>query len=196
MTQQPTTPAGPAEPTTADAAPEAVAAQATSSADAAVAPEDLEALREQLGRVPRGVVEIAARCVCGRPTVVRTAPRLPDGSPFPTSYYLTHPAAVKGCSTLEAEHLMEQYNAELAADPELAAAYARAHEDYLARRAELGTVEEIEGVSAGGMPTRVKCLHALLGHALAAGPGTNPVGDRTLAVLKERGLWDSERCSC
>lgn len=196
MTQQATTPAGPAEPTTADAAPEAVAAQATSSADAAVAPEDLEALRDQLGRVPRGVVEIAARCVCGRPTVVRTAPRLPDGSPFPTSYYLTHPAAVKGCSTLEAEHLMEQYNAELAEDPELAAAYARAHEDYLARRAELGTVEEIEGVSAGGMPTRVKCLHALLGHALAAGPGTNPVGDRTLAVLKERGLWDSERCSC
>ena len=196
MTQQPTTPPGPAEPTTADAAPEAGAAQATSSADAAVAPEDLEALREQLGRVPRGVVEIAARCVCGRPTVVRTAPRLPDGSPFPTSYYLTHPAAVKGCSTLEAEHLMEQYNADLAEDPELAAAYARAHEDYLARRAELGTVEEIEGVSAGGMPTRVKCLHALLGHALAAGPGTNPLGDRTLAVLKERGLWDSERCSC
>ncbi|AMD88390.1 septum formation initiator family protein [Actinomyces radicidentis] len=171
-------------------------AQATSPADAAVAPEDLEALREQLGRVPRGVVAIAARCVCGRPTVVRTAPRLPDGSPFPTSYYLTHPAAVKGCSTLEAEHLMEQYNAELAEDPELTAAYARAHEDYLARRAELGAVEEIEGVSAGGMPTRVKCLHALLGHALAAGPGTNPIGDRTLAVLKERGLWDSERCSC
>ena len=196
MTQQPTTPAGPAEPTTADAAPEAGAAQATSPADAAVAPEDLEALREQLGRVPRGVVAIAARCVCGRPTVVRTAPRLPDGSPFPTSYYLTHPAAVKGCSTLEAEHLMEQYNADLAEDPELAAAYARAHEDYLARRAELGTVEEIEGVSAGGMPTRVKCLHALLGHALAAGPGANPLGDRTLAVLKERGLWDSERCSC
>ena len=171
-------------------------AQATSPADAAVAPEDLGALREQLGRVPRGVVAIAARCVCGRPTVVRTAPRLPDGSPFPTSYYLTHPAAVKGCSTLEAEHLMEQYNAELAEDPELTAAYARAHEDYLARRAELGAVEEIEGVSAGGMPTRVKCLHALLGHALAAGPGTNPIGDRTLAVLKERGLWDSERCSC
>lgn len=196
MTQQATT-----RPDERGAGPDGVAAgavpaQATSSADAAVAPEDLDALREQLGRVPRGVVSIAARCVCGRPTVVRTAPRLPDGSPFPTSYYLTHPAAVKGCSTLEAEHLMEEYNAELAEDPELAAAYARAHEDYLARRAELGTVEEIEGVSAGGMPTRVKCLHALLGHALAAGPGTNPIGDRTLAVLKERGLWDSERCSC
>ena len=161
-----------------------------------VSATDLDALAEQLGRVPRGVVAIAARCVCGRPTVVRTAPRLDDGTPFPTSYYLTHPAAVKGCSTLEAEHLMETFNAELADDAELAAAYAAAHDDYLARRAELGQVPEIEGVSAGGMPTRVKCLHALLGHTLAAGVGVNPIGDRTLAALRERELWDPERCSC
>ena len=161
-----------------------------------VTPADLEALADQLGRVPRGVVAIAARCVCGRPTVVRTAPRLDDGTPFPTSYYLTHPAAVKGCSTLEAEHLMETFNAALADDAELAAAYAAAHDDYLARRAELGQVPEIEGVSAGGMPTRVKCLHALLGHSLAAGAGVNPIGDRTLEALRERGLWDPERCSC
>ena len=161
-----------------------------------VTPADLEALADQLGRVPRGVVAIAARCVCGRPTVVRTAPRLDDGTPFPTSYYLTHPAAVKGCSTLEAEHLMETFNAALADDAELAAAYAAAHDDYLARRAELGQVPEIEGVSAGGMPTRVKCLHALLGHTLAAGAGVNPIGDRTLEALRERGLWDPERCSC
>ena len=157
---------------------------------------DLTALSEQLGRVPRGVVAIAARCVCGRPTVVRTAPRLPDGSPFPTSYYLTHPAAVKGCSTLEAEHLMEELNTLLAEDPQIADAYAAAHEDYLARRAELGTPEEIDGVSAGGMPTRVKCLHALVGHSLAVGAGINPIGDRTLDVLRERGLWDPARCSC
>ncbi len=157
---------------------------------------DLTALSEQLGRVPRGVVAIAARCVCGRPTVVRTAPRLPDGSPFPTSYYLTHPAAVKGCSTLEAEHLMEELNTLLAEDPQIADAYAAAHEDYLARRAELGTPEEIDGVSAGGMPTRVKCLHALVGHSLAVGVGINPIGDRTLEVLRERGLWDPTRCSC
>ena len=113
--------------------PETQAKESVSSAD-------LEALADQLGRVPRGVVAIAARCVCGRPTVVRTAPRLDDGTPFPTSYYLTHPAAVKGCSTLEAEHLMETFNADLAADADLAAAYAAAHADYLARRAELGQV--------------------------------------------------------
>ena len=162
----------------------------------AVAPQDLEALHEQLGRIPRGVVAIAARCRCGRPTVVRTAPRLPDGSPFPTTYYLSHPAAVKGCSTLEAEHLMDEFNARLGREPELAAAHAAAHADYLARRAELGRPHEIEGVSAGGMPSRVKCLHALLGHALAVGPGINPIGDLTLEALRERGLWDAGRCSC
>lgn len=162
----------------------------------AVTASDLDILRVQLGRAPRGVVGIASRCVCGRPVVVRTAPRLPDGSPFPTTYYLTHPAAVRGCSTLEAEHLMEDLNARLAADEALAAAYAAAHEDYLARRAELGRPEEIDGVSAGGMPTRVKCLHALVGHSLAAGRGINPIGDLAVAVLVERGLWDPAQCSC
>ena len=162
----------------------------------AVTASDLDVLRVQLGRAPRGVVGIASRCVCGRPVVVRTAPRLPDGSPFPTTYYLTHPAAVRGCSTLEAEHLMEDLNARLAADEALAAAYAAAHEDYLARRAELGRPEEIDGVSAGGMPTRVKCLHALVGHSLAVGRGINPVGDLAIAALIERGLWDPAQCSC
>ncbi|WP_103063385.1 DUF501 domain-containing protein [Actinomyces qiguomingii] len=157
---------------------------------------DLETLRAQLGRAPRGVVDVAARCVCGRPTVVRTAPRLPDGSPFPTLFYLSHPAAVRGCSTLEAEHLMEDFNRRLAQDSELAAAYAAAHADYLDRRAELGSPEEIAGVSAGGMPARVKCLHALLAHTLAVGRGVNPIGDLTLEVLRERELWDPARCSC
>ena len=169
---------------------------APDQAPESVTSADLEVLADQLGRVPRGVVAVAARCLCGRPTVVRTAPRLDDGTPFPTSYYLTHPAAVKGCSTLEAEHLMETFNADLAADEELAAAYAAAHADYLARRAELGQVPEIGGVSAGGMPTRVKCLHALLGHSLAVGPGVNPVGDLTLAVLAARGLWEATCCYC
>lgn len=158
--------------------------------------EDLEVLREQLGRVPRGVIGIAARCVCGRPTVVMTAPRLEDGSPFPTTFYLTCPPIVKACSTLEAEHVMEEYNALLAEDEGVRAQYAQAHHDYIARRDLLGEVEEIAGVSAGGMPERVKCLHALVGHALAAGPGVNPIADRALDVMEERGMWSRARCSC
>ena len=147
---------------------------------------DLAALEEQLGRVPRGVVDIAARYHDGSPTVVRTAPRLDDGTPFPTTFYLTHPKLTKLVSTLESEHVMADLNERLEEDEEFRAAYQRAHEDYLVRRAELGEVEEIAGVTAGGMPTRVKCLHALLGHTLAVGRGVNPVGDLVLDMLAER----------
>lgn len=155
---------------------------------------DLEVLREQLGREPRGVVDVAARCACGRPTVVRTAPRLEDGTPFPTTFYLTCPPAVAAVSGLEARGVMREMTERLGTDPDLAAAYRHAHEDYLARRAELGEVAEIAGVSAGGMPTRVKCLHVLVGHALAAGPGVNPLGDEALALVRD--VWRPDRCTC
>ena len=163
--------------------------------------EDLQVLEEQLGRVPRGVVGIAARCVCGKPTVVATAPRLEDGTPFPTTFYLTSPGAVRACSTLEATKVMEDFNPRLTDDEDLRDAYQRAHEAYIASREQLGKqleleVPEIHGVSAGGMPTRVKCLHAVVGHALAAGEGVNPIGDLALEMMRERGLWDRQSCTC
>ncbi|ROR72232.1 DUF501 domain-containing protein [Bogoriella caseilytica] len=162
--------------------------------DSPVSERDRDVLREQLGRVPRGLVAVAARDADGAPLVVRTAPRLDDGTPFPTSYYLTHPVLVKAVSTLEATKVMEGMNARLAEDAELAERYAAAHQDYLRRRAELAStmgldVPEIESVSAGGMPSRVKCLHALLGHTLAVGEGLNPFGDETLQLLREAGSW-------
>lgn len=157
-----------------------------------VSDADLAVVREQLGRTPRGVVGIAARCVCGNPTVVATSPRLDDGSPFPTFYYLTHPGATAAMSTLEAEHVMRDLSDTLAADEDMQEAYLAAHAAYLRDRAQFGEPEEIAGISAGGMPTRVKCLHALAGHALAAGPGVNPIGDLALA----RSTWSPERCEC
>lgn len=146
---------------------------------------DLDAVAAQLGRTPRGVVAVAHRCPCGNPDVVRTAPRLPDGTPFPTTYYLTCPRAAGAVSTCESEGLMRDMTDRLGSDAELVAAYRRAHEAYLAERAELGEVPEIEGISAGGMPDRVKCLHVLAAHALAAGPGVNPLGDEVLERLPE-----------
>ena len=151
----------------------------------AMSPQDEQVITEQLGRMPRGVVGVAWRCPCGKPGVVATEPRLPDGTPFPTTYYLTCPRASSGCSTLEASGLMTEMTDRLGYDPELAAAYRRAHEAYLADRGLLGHVQEIDGISAGGMPTRVKCLHVLVAHALAAGPGVNPLGDEALAALGE-----------
>jgi hypothetical protein len=148
-------------------------------------PADVAAVTAQLGREPRGVAGVAWRCPCGTPGVVATNPRLPDGTPFPTTYYLTCPRATSACSTLEAQGLMAEMTAQLAADPELAATYAEAHDAYLRDRAALGSVPEIEGISAGGMPNRVKCLHVLAAHALAAGPGVNPLGDEVVARLGE-----------
>ena len=159
---------------------------------APVSDADLAVLREQLGRPARGVIGIAARCVCGNPTVAATAPRLPDGTPFPTFYYLTHPAATAAMSALEATQVMNEYNELLAGDEDVAAQYRAAHEQYLADRESVAVVEEIAGISAGGMPSRVKCLHALAAHALAAGPGVNPIGDLALA----RGGWSPAVCEC
>ena len=153
---------------------------------------DLRAVAAQLGRVPRAMRAIAHRCPCGLPAVVETSPRLADGTPFPTLYYLTCPRASSAVGRLEAAGLMREMADRLSLDPELAARYRAAHDAYLARRAELGDVPEIDGISAGGMPTRVKCLHALLAHALAAGPGVNPLGDEARAAIGE--WWVAGPC--
>ena len=145
---------------------------------------DLAVVEAQLGRPPRGTRYVAHRCPCGRPDVVESVPRLPAGTPFPTVYYLTCPRAVAACSRLESAGVMGEMAERLATDPDLAARYRAAHEDYLARRDAIERVPEIEGVSAGGMPGRVKCLHVHLAHALGAGPGVNPLGDEVLRLVE------------
>ncbi|MGL5823899.1 MAG: DUF501 domain-containing protein [Nocardioides sp.] len=155
-------------------------------------PADKAAIEAQLGRSPRGIHAVGHRCPCGRPDVVTTAPRLPDGTPFPTTFYLTCPRAGSLVGTLEGSGLMREMENRLAADPELAARYRVAHDRYLAARAELGAVAEIDGISAGGMPDRVKCLHVLAAQALAQGPGVNPLGDEVLQLLGD--WWTAGPC--
>lgn len=145
----------------------------------------------QLGREVRGVVEIAHRCKCGNPDVVKTMPRLENGTPFPTTYYVTCPRLTSRIGTLEADGVMRELEEKLLADPQLQNKYQLAHESYLQDRNELGEVAEIAGISAGGMPNRVKCLHVLIGHSLAKGPGINPIGDLALAMLPE---WGNQTC--
>ena len=155
-------------------------------------PGDLDAIEHQLGRMPRGVRAVAHRCTCGLPDVVTTEPRLDDGTPFPTTYYVTCPRLSGALGTLEGSGMMREMSERLASDAALADSYRAAHEAYLADRAELGEVAEIAGVSAGGMPARVKCLHVLAGHSLAAGPGVNPLGDETVAALEP--WWTNGSC--
>ena len=147
---------------------------------------DFDVVAVQLGRRPRAARAVAHRCPCGNPDVVETNPRLDDGTPFPTTYYLSCPQATAACSRLESAGVMRDMQQRLATDQQLANAYHRAHDDYLRRRAAIEHVPEIDGVSAGGMPDRVKCLHVHLAHALAAGPGVNPFGDEVRAAV---GPW-------
>ncbi|MFD4456849.1 DUF501 domain-containing protein [Nocardia sp. NPDC058480] len=148
--------------------------------------QDLEIIAKQLGREPRGVLAVAYRTPDGLPAVVKTAPRLPDGTPFPTLYYLTDPRLTAEASRQESAGVMREMTERLATDPELAAAYRRAHESYLAERNEIESLGT--DFTGGGMPDRVKCLHVLIAHSLAKGPGLNPFGDEAVALAAAAGF--------
>lgn len=146
-------------------------------------PRDRRAVALQLSREPRAIRSVAHRCGCGLPDVVETNPRLDDGTPFPTLYYLTCPRAASLIGTLESSGLMREMTERLEHDPDLKAAYEAAAADYVARR---DAHDVLTGVPAqGGMPVRVKCLHVLVAHSLAVGEGTNPFGDEALALLED-----------
>ena len=158
---------------------------------------DEAAIAAQLGREPRAIHDIGHRCPCGNPDVVTTEPRLPNGTPFPTTFYLTCPRAASRIGTLEGSGLMKEMQDRLSEDTGLAEAYRAAHDRYLAARDEIGRetgheVPEIDGISAGGMPDRVKCLHVLAGQSLAMGRGVNPLGDEVLDALGD--WWASGPC--
>jgi hypothetical protein len=151
---------------------------------------DAAVVARQLGRPPRGVMAVAHRCPCGLPDVVQTAPRLPDGTPFPTLYYLTCPRAAAAVSRLEAAGVMRAMTERLRTDSELRDSYRSAHQDYVDRRAAAGQAAGLEplpatAASAGGMPDRVKCLHALVAHELAV-PGSNRLGRE---AIEAAGPW-------
>jgi len=153
-------------------------------------PDDAEVVGAQLGRPPRSLRAVAHRCPCGLPDVVETAPRLDDGTPFPTLYYLTCPRAVAAVSRLESGGVMKEMERALVSESAVRQAYRAAHSDYLTRRDQAAHAAGLEPLpagtqSAGGMPDRVKCLHALVAHELAV-PGVNPLGGQAAAAA---GPW-------
>jgi uncharacterized protein len=158
---------------------------------------DLAAVTAQLGRVPRAARAVAHRCPCGLPDVIETAPRLADDTPFPTLFYLTCVRACAAVSRLEASGVMREMTASLGSDPALRAAYLAAHRDYAGRRAKAAAAAGVrplppDAATAGGMPERVKCLHALVAHELAA-PGVNPFGRQAMAAMGQ--WWTAGPCA-
>ena len=85
--------------------------------------DDVAVVAAQLGRRPRDVHAVAHRCPCGNPDVIETEPRLGDGSPFPTLFYVTCPRLARAISGLEATGLMRDMTDRLADDAALASGY-------------------------------------------------------------------------
>lgn len=145
-----------------------------------VSSEDMAIMTDQLGRRPRGALEVAYRTPDGQPAVVTTAPRLDDGTPFPTLYYLTDPRLTAEASRLEVAGVMKWMTERLKTDEALATDYRAAHEHYLNVR---NSIEDLgTSFSGGGMPDRVKCLHVLMAYALAEGPDRVRLGTEAVAV--------------
>ncbi len=167
---------------------DAVKRDPSASYDAAGAAEPADdatiaILSEQLGRPARGRPAVVHRCDHGLPTVARVDPRLEDGTPFPTTFWLACPLLRSAVGRLEADHQMVGLNEQLAADETMQADYTATAERYVAFRDALGAPDEpLAGApTAGGMPRRVKCLHVHLAHHLAT--GDNVVGEYVADAL-------------
>ncbi|RIK09557.1 MAG: DUF501 domain-containing protein [Acidobacteria bacterium] len=155
----------------------------------AVDPQDSRVVSAQIGRPVRGESTVMSRCDLGLPVVVKVAPLLDDGTPFPTLYWLTCPLASKRVARIESAGGVATYAERADSDPDFAGDLKTAHIEYEAERAELlgmpeaselGESEELaRPVPTGGIagvmkPGSVKCLHAHLAHTL--GGGKNPIG--------------------
>lgn len=132
---------------------------------------------------------MARRCHLGIPMVIENHPRLADGAPFPTLYWLTCPILVKQVSRLESGGYMARLNERLAGDEPLRERFAAAIARLTARRDEHDVIEDA-GSPPGGGPERVKCLHSHVATELAQ-PG-HPIGALALA---ETG-WPDCRVPC
>jgi uncharacterized protein len=140
-------------------------------------PDDRTVIETQLGRPLRAESDVVARCHLGLPVVVRVPPRLDDGTPFPTLYWLTCPLAITRIGRLEGAGGVKRMEAKAEADPGFGDELAAAHDAYAAERDS--HLDESPGPApsggVGGSAEGVKCLHAHYAHAAAGRP--NPVGE-------------------
>ncbi|MFA5843958.1 MAG: DUF501 domain-containing protein [Coriobacteriia bacterium] len=139
----------------------------------------------QLGRRPRGSWRVASRCPHGNPSVIATAPRLKEGEPFPTTFWLTCPDMVAAVGALESAGGVAEWASRLAHDPSLARRALEADEEYRRIRDAEGGVPGPKDVGTAGQrdPLRTKCLHAHVAAALAG--ISDPVGEAVLSGLAD-----------
>ena len=127
-----------------------------------IEPRDLERLELQLGRAPYPPLRIVCRCSAGWPVVVEQPPVTPDGTPFPTAFWLCCPGLVRAVSTLEAAGGVRVLEERIATDPLLAAGFDQAMARHRALRPDAGL-----GIGGVRADRRVKCLHAHVAFGIA-----------------------------
>ena len=113
--------------------------------------DDRQIVAAQIERTPRSVVEVVARCGLGLPTVTKVPPHLDDGTPFPTTYWLTCPLAGRRIGRLEADGGVKKADARIAADPDLAAQYRTAMRRYETERTQLIAADAPPHHPSGGV---------------------------------------------
>ncbi len=147
--------------------------------------DDRGVVAAQIERTPRSVVDVVARCPLGLPTVTKVPPHLDDGTPFPTTYWLTCPLASRRIGRLEADGAVRRYDERVASDPDFQASFAQAMTRYAADRDDLIAPDApayLPTGGVGGSQGGVKCLHAH--YADFAAGNENPVGAETGAAIE------------
>lgn len=172
---------------------------------------DIEIIESQLGRAPRGAVDVVVRCERDLPQVIRTTTMSADASPFPTLLWLTCPVRVRQVGRLEGDGLVGEIQSRVDADTELAAELAAAAREYVRARdaangaptpgdaSGIGDANGAEipggttGIGGAADPLAVKCLHAHYAHYLAM--GRNPVGRIVAGMLSPIDTEREARCA-
>ncbi|MGA9596016.1 MAG: DUF501 domain-containing protein [Acidimicrobiia bacterium] len=142
--------------------------------------DDRQIVAVQIEREPRSPVDVVVRCPLGLPVVIKVPPHLDDGTPFPTTYWLTCPLADLRIGRLEGGGGVKEAEARIERDSDFQAAYVQAMERYAADRdalvAPYAPAHRPTG-GVGGSRGGVKCLHAH--YADHAAGNQNPVGAMT-----------------
>jgi hypothetical protein len=147
--------------------------------------DDRAVVEIQIGRPPRSIVTVGVRCHLGLPIVIDVPPILDDGTPFPTTHWLTCPLAMVRVSRLESDGGVRDADALIASNPVAAEAFDDAMNRYRLRRDSLIPTDWDGPLPSGGVAGSqggVKCLHAQ--YADTASGSENPIGSDVASKIE------------
>tara|TARA_Y100000590_G_scaffold280624_1_gene315284 strand:+ start:254 stop:775 length:522 start_codon:yes stop_codon:yes gene_type:complete len=124
----------------------------------------------QLSRSLRSNVEVVSSCHFNLPAVIKVPSNLDDGTPFPTSYWLTCPMYNKKVGSLESQGLIKELDNQLNKNEDLKKLWSdrqRSYEEERNKDKKKNEEEIIPTGGVGGASESIKCLHAHLADELA-----------------------------